>query len=47
VDTFATLRRVAGVPGLAGFALAGALTFAAVFAYISASAAVARSRSVW
>lgn len=38
--TFATLRRVAVVPEFAGFALAGALSFAAMFAYISASSFV-------
>ncbi len=40
VATFATLRRVASVPEFAGFALAGALAFAAMFAYISASSFV-------
>ncbi|MEV6258889.1 multidrug effflux MFS transporter [Nocardia sp. NPDC051911] len=38
--TFAALRRVAIVPEFAGFALAGALSFAAMFAYISASSFV-------
>jgi len=41
--TFATLRRVAGVPEFAGFALSGALAFAAMFAYISASSFVFQS----
>lgn len=38
--TFAALRRIAAVPEFAGFALAGALSFAAMFAYISASSFV-------
>ncbi|MBY8862145.1 multidrug effflux MFS transporter [Nocardia sp. CA2R105] len=38
--TFAALRRIAVVPEFAGFALAGALSFAAMFAYISASSFV-------
>ncbi|MQY20078.1 multidrug effflux MFS transporter [Nocardia macrotermitis] len=38
--TFATLRRIAVVPEFAGYALAGALAFAAMFAYISASSFV-------
>lgn len=39
-ETVRTLRRVGGDPGFLGFALAGGLAFAAMFAYISASSFV-------